>query len=630
MLLDEDLAVRSANLASIYGELGFSELGMVTSRRSADADQSNYSSHLFLAESYRTLPGFAPAFLSEVLQARIYQPVNVNAVRPDIVNESASFNEYTALINRPRIRGFAGITYGTTETDLGEVVENPVLRDILELDNSTPSGGDVTFTFNRDRVAGSLSYRNVSVDGFRVNTDVSQDNVRGFFVFAPTYRDQIQVNFINGSRESGDLPLRENPFQVAPERFETDLMNVGVGYHRIISPAADLAISAIYSDTEQTAFNFNVVDQTATPAAIGQFKGPQLEAQYVLRQSALTWTAGAGHFNGEQELRSVTGSTTLAGDDTFTNAYLYAKLRNLGPVEITAGVAYEDVLAPVGLIPPRDYLIGPAELEFEDSLVAGKFGLSAYATRKTVVRATAYSRLTPAIGRLQTLEPTQVSGFNQFFNDPGGTSSFNYGVGLDQEFTRSFFAGFSVLRRDLEIPELSCDNPSVFDGCAGEQASEIVQRNSDDWLANVYLSGTAGRRVSLGLQYAYEERDFDFTQVDQIGRFADYVQTQRLRPEVRFFLPLGLFGSVRTTYYDQEIDKVNEFGDLNSPDRIKDAADFWITDFQIGYRLPKRWGSVNLNVFNVANEQFLLYQSSLEENVVPARTATLTVSFTSH
>jgi tetratricopeptide (TPR) repeat protein len=626
LLLDEDLAVRSANLASIYSDLGFSDLGMVTARRSADADQSNYSSHLFLAENYRNLPGFAPAFLSEVLQARIYQPVNVNAVRPDIVNESASFQEYTALIDRPRIRGFAGITFGETETDLSEVVSNPVFRDFLEVSGgSNTSGGEVTLTANRDWFAGAVSYRTVENDGFRVNTDVAQDNLRAFFVFAPTYRDQIQVNFINGTRETGDLPLRQNPFQVSLERFDTDLTNLGVGYHRIISPASDLAISAVYSDTEQTLFRLNPVDFSTTFAGKANLDGPQFEAQYVLRQSALTWTAGAGHFDGTQNLTD--GTTTLEGDDTFSNAYVYAKFRKLGPLEITAGASYEDVLAPVGLLPPRDSQIAPGEVEYEDSRLSGKFGLSAYATPKTVVRATVYNRLTPAIGRLQTLEPTQVAGFNQFFDDPGGTWSNNYGIGLDQEFTKSFYAGFSVLRRDLEIPEPVCTAPDPFLGCAGQVATGVATRNSDDWLANVYLSGTVGKRVSLGLQYAYEEKDFDFTQVDQIGFFEDYVKTQRLRPEVRFHLPSGLLGGVRSTYYDQKIDK---FDDLTSPVRSTVEADFWITDLQIGYRLPKRWGSVFLNAFNVTDEKFLLYQSSLEEVVVPARTVSLTLSFTSH
>ena len=54
-----------------------------------------------------------------------------------------------------------------------------------------------------------------------------------------------------------------------------------------------------------------------------------------------------------------------------------------------------------------------------------------------------------------------------------------------------------------------------------------------------------------------------------------------------------------------------------------------IGDLQLAYRLPKRWGSVVLNAFNFNNEKFEHYLSSLEEDVVPARTITLGVNFTS-
>jgi Tfp pilus assembly protein PilF len=635
LLLDEDLAVRSADLAGIYNDLGFDQLGMVTARRTADSDQSNYSSHLFLAGTYRGLPGFAPAFLSETLQARIYQPVNVNAVRPDVVNETVSFNEYTALFNRPRVRGFAGVTYGSTDTDLSDYFEpgqtcitpegevGPC-EEILEVDSSNPRGGDATFTFNRDRVAGAVSYETFRTEGFRVNNDIESDALRAFFAFAPTNRDQIQLNYISGSRDTGDLPLRGFPGLIGLERIKTDLTNIGVGYHRIISPAADLAISAIYSDTEQ---QFDVPLFTSTNA--GTFKGPQLEAQYVLRKKRTTWTAGAGHFDGEQTNTTFVpgiGETRASGDDTFSNAYVYAKLRNLGPVEITAGAAYEDALVPVGLLPPRDSTILPGDVLFEDSQVSPKFGLSAQASSKTVVRATAYSRLAPAIGRLQTLEPTQVVGFNQFFDDPGGTSSFNYGVGLDQIFTKSFFAGFSLLRRDLEIPEPTCATPDPVFGCVFQPATDVVQRTSDDWLGNIYLNGTAGKRVALSLEYAYEERDFDFTSISNNSLFEDYVETQRTRPEVRFFLPMGFFTRVRATFYDQ---KVDQFDDLSSPDRSTIESDFWIGDLEIGYRLPKRWGTVSLTVLNFNDHAYEFYRSSLEEEIVPARTALFTVSFLS-
>jgi len=635
LLLDEDLAVRSADLATIYNDLGFEQLGMVTARRSADRDQSNSSSHLFLAGNYRGLPGFSSAFLSETLQARIYQPVNVNAVRPDIVNESVSFNEYTPLFDRPRVRGFVGAVYGKTDTSLdeyfdpGDVCIDPggnigPCQDLIEIDSSNPRAGDLTLTLNRDRFAGAISYQGVRDEGFRVNNDVSSDTVRGFFVFAPSYRDQFQINIIDGSRETGDLPLRGFPALVGLERIETELTNIGVGYHRIISPAADLAISAIYSDTRQN-LGISFFDLTST----AELKGPQIEGQYVLRKKTVTWTAGAGHFDGEQAVTSGLGGmdpVTTKGDDSFSNAYVYAKIRDLGPVEISAGAAYEDVLAPVGLLPPRDSNILLGDVTFEDTRVSPKFGLSAYATSTTVVRATAYGRLAPAIGRLQTLEPTQVAGFNQFFDDPGGTSSVNYGIGLDQTFARSIFGGFSVLRRNLDIPEPTCDTPDPNAGCAFQPATGYTERNSDDWLANLYFNATAGKRVAVSLEYAYEERDFDFTQVSNNSLFEDYVETRRLRPQVRFFLPMGFFTVVRGTHYDQE---VHQFDDLASPARSTIDADFWIADLQLGYRLPRRWGSIVLNASNITNHRFVYYLSSLEEDVVPARTVTLGVNFTS-
>src|SRR6185436_5187278 len=121
LLLDQDKAVRGADLARIYNDLGFEQLGMVTARRSADEDQANYSSHLFLAGNYRNLPNFSTALFSEVLQARVYQPVSVNAVRPDVVNQTSSYNEYTAFFDRPRARAFASAIYGQTDTDLSEL-----------------------------------------------------------------------------------------------------------------------------------------------------------------------------------------------------------------------------------------------------------------------------------------------------------------------------------------------------------------------------------------------------------------------------------------------------------------------------------------------------------------------------
>ena len=634
LLLDQDLAVRSADLAGIYNDLGFEQLGMVAARRSADAEQSNYSSHLFLAGNYRELPGFASAFLSEVLQARIYQPVNVNAVRPDVVNETVSFNEYTSLIDQPRLRGYFGASYGVTDTDLADLFEGqtcgppgaPVpCEETIELNDSNSDGFDATVTYNQDKFAGSLSFNSYDDDGFRVNNQQSNDVMRGFIAWSPTSRDHLQLNVIDGNRNTGDFPLRSIPAATTPEELETDQTNVALGYRRVLSPSQDLVVSAIYNDTEQFGDFPTPFDQTVTAT----LSGPQLETQYVQRLAKQTWIAGAGHFQGEQEVEgeSVLGDVRFTGDDTFTNGYVYAKFRHVGPVEITAGASYEAVDAPVGLLPPRDSVILASEVSHDDSMVSPKLGVTWYATGKTVLRAGAFYRLNPALGRLQTLEPTQIAGFNQIFNDPGGTRSLNYGAGVDQEFARNFFAGVSVLRRDLEIPEAFCDTPGDFAGCVGQVSTHVEERSSDDWLGNVYINGTIGPRLALSLEYAYEERDFDFTQNDPTGAFEDYVETQRLRPEVRLFFPSGIFAGVRATRYDQVIGVQPFYLETPAAPREEVESDFWIADLRAGYRFPDRLGSVALDVLNVADEEFVLFRSSLEERLYPARTVLLSARF---
>src|SRR5204862_8164645 len=54
-LLDEDRAVRSASLASIYREVGMTEVSLREAASAATYDYANYSAHLFLANSYDAL-----------------------------------------------------------------------------------------------------------------------------------------------------------------------------------------------------------------------------------------------------------------------------------------------------------------------------------------------------------------------------------------------------------------------------------------------------------------------------------------------------------------------------------------------------------------------------------------------
>jgi predicted Zn-dependent protease len=616
LLVDEDRAVRSADLARIYGDLGFQSLGLVAARRSADQDQANYSSHLFLAGNYRDLPGFASSFLSETLQARVYQPVGVNSFRPDSPGGQVGFNEYTALFDRPRARGFVSGTYGYTDTGLGEYFPNcgAPCTDLFSIDDSRNWSGDATGTFHMDRFAAAVRVQKYKDDGFRINNDQDTTVYSAFVEGALSERDTLQFNGIVANRKTGDLPLRQTPLLISPQRIDTDELNLGLAWHRRLSPALDFAISTIWNSTDQTGTLLGT-----SLSSESKLTGPQLEAQAVYRQGRVSWIAGAGAFDGTFDA-NVNGK----GDEQFGSVYVYGKVGGLGPVELVGGFAVESVNSPIGLLPPRDSNILQTDLDYKKTQASPKLGMTATFKSGTTVRASVFSRLASSIGRLQTLEPTQVSGFNQFFEDTGGTSSWNYGVGLDQVFLEKIFFGGSWMRRYRDVPEAVCPAPDPFSGCAFQPGTTLANKQSTDDLAGGYVNALIGKRVAASVNYDLDRRRFDTTQISPIGLFQDYIRTERYRPQVRVFLPAGFFASAAATYYHQSVD---QFDDLTSSVRTTERAKFWTLDAAVGWRLPKRLGSISLEGTNLSDREFDFYDQALQEQVIPARRVLLRADF---
>jgi len=294
---------------------------------------------------------------------------------------------------------------------------------------------------------------------------------------------------------------------------------------------------------------------------------------------------------------------------------------------VTAGISVEQVVAPVGIILPRDATFGAADLEFSETEVSPKLGAALYLPSKTTLRAATYYRLSPTLGRVQTLEPTQVVGFNQFFEDPGGTRSLSWGVGLDQEFARWLYAGGAYQKRDLTIPQGYCEIEDDFSGCGGQTVTRVVERNSDDDYWNGYLVATIGKRVAVGVDYQRDRHEFDYTSKSTTtGYFQNFMETERIRPELRLHFPFGLFFGASGTRYDQE---VRSFEDL-TPETVRrtELSTFWVGDLFLGCRFPKRYGSVVLEAKNVTDEEFLFFERSVQDRVVPTRSVKLTLSLT--
>ena len=180
LLLDEDLAARSASLGRIYNDLGFQQLGLVEGWKSVNADSSNYSAHRLLADNYAALPRHEIARVSELLQAQLLQPINVTPMQPQLAEsnllifdglgpQSPSFNEFNPLFARNRFALQASGIYGSNNTWGNEVTQSGLLNN---------------FSY-------SLGQYHFETDGFRENNDLKQDIYNGFAQIAISQRIKL-------------------------------------------------------------------------------------------------------------------------------------------------------------------------------------------------------------------------------------------------------------------------------------------------------------------------------------------------------------------------------------------------------------------------------------------------------
>ncbi len=75
------------------------------------------------------------------------------------------------------------------------------------------------------------------------------------------------------------------------------------------------------------------------------------------------------------------------------------------------------------------------------------------------------------------------------------------------------------------------------------------------------------------------------------------LKTQRLPLTVNYYHPNGLFGRLKATYVDQEIELPGITVD-------HDDDTFCVVDASIGYRIPKRCGIISVDIRNLFNQDF--------------------------
>jgi ferric-dicitrate binding protein FerR (iron transport regulator) len=588
LLLDSDLAARSASLGRIYGDLGFQSRALVEGWNSINADPGNYSAHRLLADSYAVLPRHEIARVSELYQSQMLQPNNTTAIQPSLAEanlalvsgqgpSALSFNEFNPLFNRDQVRAQITGSYAEDNTWLGEAIV---------------SGIAGKFSF-------SAGYNHYETDGWRENSDqrIEIGNVFMQLEFSP--KTSIQGEYRYREDELGDTTLRFFDDDFFPGERRTEERQTGrLGLRHAFSPSSILLASVQYIDSdagfvdEDLGFFFTYFGGNRTE------EGYAGEVQHIYRSRHFNLTSGIGYFDVDGSLYTRVElnpifvpppwnviEETRDNSAKMTNAYLYSYINPVDRLTIVAGVS-------------GDFIDGESPEIDEEDEVNPKLGISWQVGKGTTLRAAGFKTLRRTLVTDQTLEPTNVAGFNQLFDDLIGTRATRYGGAIDQKIGKGSFLGAELSTRDLEIPYLDIDGLSPM----SEDATERLGR--------AYVFIAAHRMLALRFEYQYEKFESEGA-TDMPVR----LETKRFPIGINFFAPGGFSATATGTYYDQEGRFV-----LIGGQRRTGADTFWTVDLSLSYRLPKRLGFLSVGVTNLLDEHFNYFEIDTRNlTIVPVR-----------
>lgn len=628
LLLDQDRAVRSANLAGIYRDNGMTNLSVREASRAVNSDYANYSAHLFLANSYNELRDpkqvtlrYETPWLAEFLMANLLAPVGAGTL-----SQSVSQQEYSKLFERDRF----GVSSSTEYLSRGDWLQT-----------ASQFG-----TFGNSSYSLDLNYR--SENGERPNQDLESLTWWASFKQQLTPKDTVFFQTVYTDFKAGDVAQYYDQRQASTTQRITEKQepNVFAGFHHEWLPGVHTVfLAGRLDDTFVRTDSANPV-RFLDKSAAGQvtrvsqrdagldfrsdLEGYSTELQQIWQQPKQTVVLGGRYQLGWSETDS-----TLAGrpaqmdvgtDLQRISLYAYHQWQILEPLRLTTGVTYDKLLYPLNID------IAPiTDLEGEKERVSPHVGLLFSPTADSNIRAY-YSRSLGGsfFDTSIRIEPVQIAGFDQAYRSlipesvrglvPGSVFEL-WGVGFDQKFQTGTYLGI-----EGEVLNSAAERAfGVYDAFFLKQPSASTTPEDLDYREKFLLltvNQLLGKEWSLGATYRIGQADLK----DHFTSIPTGVTTspgnllldqdlsavlQQLSLTAIYNLPCGFFSSFEALWYKQS----NMGYALDIP-----GDDFWHLNFFVGYRFPRRQAEVRLGVLNLANQDYKLNPLNLHAELPHDRT----------
>lgn len=640
LLLDQDQAVRSANLAAMYQDDGMEDQAVREASRAVSYDYANYSAHLFLANSYSELSDpneinlrYETPAEGEYLLANLLSPVSAGTMSPTI-----SQQEYSPLFQRDRL----GVVSSTEYLSRGAWTESGAQFGVYE-----NFGYDVEGFYRSDV-------------GQQVNNDVEQRQLSAALKYQFTPQDTVYLQIKQYHATSGDLFQYYNPTNANPGARVSEDQNpiVGLGYHHDWSPGVHTLFFATRLEDSLDVTNPTGPTLLAfTPGGtIVSVQGVALQQQY---HSDLTIYSGElqqiwqtpehttilgtriqyGDFDthnlqtGQAGLGTIfPGSPTNAADQQFTtqfnhiSAYGYHQWQVFDPLQLIGGVAYDRLSF------PENFSSAPISGTGQTAnKVSPKAGLIWTPLDGTTFRF-AYTRSLSGASLEQSyqLEPSQVAGFIQSYRSiipesvvgpvPGANFE-TYAFSLEQKFSTGTYLGVSgdLLYSDVGqtvgaffYDPLSVPVPTLT--LSG--LTEDLNYREESLLFTA--SQLVGKRWAFTARYQVSEAVLNENIVNDqnlIPRIPPHQRLEGVLNQVDLIAvynhPCGFFAQPEAHWYGQS----------NSGYSPSEPGDnFWQLNAFVGYRSPGRKAEVSLGLLNIADQNYNLNPLNLYNELPRSRT----------
>lgn len=619
LLLEQDRAVRGANLAGIYEANQMPKVGQIEASRAVTYDYANPSAHRFLADSYNSLRDptrfnlrYETEWFNETLLADLLAPAGAGSL-----SQQVSQNEYARMFEVDRF----GFDSATT-----------VRSDRRFLQNASQFGQFGGTSYSLD-----LEYQ--YNEGNRPNNELSR--IEWYSRLKQALSPSDSVFFLTKFQDyhAGDQYQYYNPSQPRTQFSYDEFQSpyVVAGYHHEWAPGIHTLALAGHFQSDQhfmdQAVGLPVLSRDASGQISrvrnagfdfdhqSQFTFSTLELNQIAQLHKTTLVFGARSQDGEMEnhdeLRVTAGSAfaplfrdpavsdQIVQDFKRVAGYGYVTQEIWDNLFLTAGLTYDSLRYPSNHRSPP---VSATELEQER--LNPKAGV-VWILNDTVSFRGMYSEFLGGVSFDESyrLEPVQLAGFGQAYRTiipesvVGSVSGPRYhasGAGVDFKLPTHTYLGAEMQWLSSEVQSSS----GAFELPLPIRTVEL-QRHLDyaEQNVSVYARQLLGREWSLGASYTLHRSDLTSTISDLAESIRGSLNTdqratlQQISTGALYNHHSGWFARLDSNWFLQS-------NRGYSPDLPGDT--FNQVDATLGFRLPRQRGSVSISVLNLGDTDYRL------------------------